>query len=76
MPTYRKQSDKTNQKSDRITDKHIDDKHKTYRMISFEDGINADRQAMDYRRKEREVSSSDKLDITLVRNGGWAAVLE
>lgn len=45
-------------------------------MISFEDGINADRQAMDYRRKEREVSSSDKLDITLVRNGGWAAVLE
>ena len=52
------------------------DKHKTYRMISFEDGINADRQAMDYRRKEREVSSSDKLDITLVRNGGWAAVLE
>lgn len=52
------------------------DKHKTYRMISFEDGINADRQAMDYRRKEREVGSSDKLDITLVRNGGWAAVLE
>lgn len=52
------------------------DKHKTYRMTSFEDGINADRQAMDYRRKEREVSSSDKLDITLVRNGGWAAVLE
>lgn len=49
---------------------------KTYRMVSFEDGINADRQAMDYRRKERTIGNTDKMDIKLVRNGGWAAVLE
>ena len=52
------------------------DKARTYRMTSFEDGINADRQAMDYRKKEHQVNSSDKLNIKLVRNGGWAAVVE
>ena len=45
------------------------DKARTYRMTSFEDGINADRQAMDYRKKEHQVNSSDKLNIKLVRNG-------
>jgi alpha-glucosidase len=45
-------------------------------MTSFEDGINADRQAMDYRKKEHQVNSSDKLNIKLVRNGGWVAVVE
>ena len=45
-------------------------------MTSFEDGINADRQAMDYRKKEHQVNSSDKLNIKLVRNGGWAAAVE
>jgi len=49
---------------------------KTYKMISFEDGINAGRQAMDYKRKELDVRKGDKLEIKMVRNGGWAAVLE
>lgn len=47
-----------------------------YRMISFEDGINAGNQAMDYRKKESTVKSGDKIKIELARNGGWAAVLE
>jgi len=51
------------------------DKGKIYRMTSFEDGVNAGRQAMDYRKKERQVKSDEKINIKLVRNGGWAAVL-
>ena len=46
--------------------------HLTY----FEDGINADRQAMDYKKKETEVTSSTKLTMKLVRNGGWTGVIE
>lgn len=49
---------------------------KEYRMTSFEDGINAGNQAMDYRKKESIVKSGDKIKIELARNGGWAAVLE
>ncbi|MDR2953658.1 MAG: glycoside hydrolase family 97 protein [Prevotella sp.] len=52
------------------------DAGKSYKMTSFEDGINAGRQAMDYRRKESQVKQSDKLQIKMVRNGGFAAVLE
>lgn len=48
----------------------------TYRMTSFEDGINANRQAMDYRKKERILRKGDKLTISLARNGGFAAVIE
>ncbi len=51
-------------------------KGKTYTMTYFEDGINAGRQAMDYRKKTREVKSGDKMTITMVRNGGWAASLQ
>lgn len=47
-----------------------------YKMTSFEDGINAGCQAMDYRRKESNVVSVDKITIKMVRNGGWAAVLK
>lgn len=48
----------------------------SYKMTSFEDGINAGRQAMDYRRKESHVKSGDKIQIKMVRNGGFAAVVE
>lgn len=48
---------------------------KTYRMISFEDGVNAGRQAMDYRKREAKVSASDRIPVQMVRNGGWAAVI-
>ena len=49
---------------------------KEYRMTYFEDGINAGRQAMDYRKKDCKVKSGDKFKIKMVRNGGWAAVIE
>ena len=51
-------------------------KGKTYTMTCFEDGINAGRQAMDYRKKTVPVRAGDKLTIKMVRNGGWAAVLD
>lgn len=50
-------------------------KGKTYTMTYFEDGINAGHQAMDYRRKTMQVKLGDKINIRMVRNGGWAAVI-
>lgn len=48
---------------------------KTYTMTYFEDGINAGRQAMDYRKKTIQVKAGDKFDIKMVRSGGFAAVI-
>ena len=45
-------------------------------MTSFEDGVNANRQAMDYRKKERDFKKGDKVTVRLARNGGFAAVIE
>ena len=47
-----------------------------FRMTSFEDGVNADLQAMDYRRRVRIVDASTRIPVKMVRNGGWAAVIE
>ena len=47
----------------------------TYEMTSFEDGVNAHRQAMDYRRKSATVNSASTLNVKLARNGGFAAIL-
>ncbi|WP_029905356.1 glycoside hydrolase family 97 protein [Prevotella sp. 10(H)] len=52
------------------------DAGKSYKMTYFEDGINAGRQAMDYRKKEISISKGDKLPVKMVRNGGFAAVIE
>lgn len=49
---------------------------KNYRMTSFVDGINADRQAMDYRKETADVKKGQKLAVKMVRNGGFAAVIE
>ena len=49
---------------------------KTYKMTSYEDGYNAHTVALDYRKKVSEVSSVTKLNIRMVRNGGFAAVIE
>jgi alpha-glucosidase len=51
-------------------------KGRTYTMTYFEDGINAGRQAMDYRKKTVQVKAGDKITVKMVRNGGWAAVLK
>ena len=49
-------------------------KGKSYEMTSFEDGVNAGSQAMDYKKNTANVTSVDELTIKMVRNGGWAAV--
>lgn len=49
---------------------------KTYKVTSFEDGINAGYQAMDYRKKSFNTTSNDLIEVKMVKNGGWAAVLE
>ena len=51
-------------------------KDRAYQMTSFEDGINAGRQAMDYRCKSSQVKNRDVLTVKMVRNGGFAAVIE
>lgn len=50
--------------------------NRSYQMTSFEDGINAGRQAMDYRCKSSQVKAGDSLTVKMVRNGGFAAVIE
>jgi alpha-glucosidase len=52
------------------------EKGKTYTMTYFEDGINAGKQAMDYRKKTMQVKAGDKLTIKMVRNGGWAGLIK
>jgi alpha-glucosidase len=47
-----------------------------YKATLFRDGINADRQASDYKKEVITVSSSDKVPIHLAPGGGWAARLE
>ena len=45
-------------------------------FTSFEDGINADRQAMDYKKRTSKVNKNTKLTIKMVRNGGFCGVIE
>ena len=42
-------------------------------MDSFSDGVNAHREATDYKRVSRKVSPSEKLRIHLAPGGGWTA---
>jgi alpha-glucosidase len=44
-----------------------------YRAEIFKDGINADRDATDYAKETKAVSSSDILTIHLAPGGGWTA---
>lgn len=47
----------------------------TFEAECFEDGINAPRQAMDYRHKKTTLTRKNILKLRLARNGGWAARL-
>jgi len=49
------------------------EKGKSYEMTAFSDGINAPRQAMDYRRTVKEVAHGETFPLRLARNGGWTA---
>ena len=48
----------------------------SFTLTSFEDGINADRQAMDYKQRESKVNNATQLTIKMVRNGGWAGAIK
>lgn len=45
----------------------------TYEAVIFQDGLNADRDATDYRREVRRLTAHDKLTLHLGSGGGWAA---
>ncbi|MDP4210561.1 MAG: glycoside hydrolase family 97 protein [Bacteroidota bacterium] len=47
-----------------------------YKAEIFNDGINADRDATDYKREEKILTNKDKLVIQLAPAGGWAARFE
>ncbi len=47
-----------------------------HRMTAFKDGLNAGYQAMHYNKIEKDVDRTQTIDIHMVRNGGWAAVIE
>jgi alpha-glucosidase len=44
-----------------------------YQALIFRDGINADRDATDYKKETIKVTSGDKLTVKLLNGGGWAA---
>lgn len=48
----------------------------TYQATVFKDGINADRDATDYKKEVIKISSGDKLKIQLAPGGGWAGRIE
>lgn len=46
-----------------------------YSMTSMKDGINADRNAMDYKIETQKVTQESKWKISLSSGGGWVAIL-
>ena len=42
-------------------------------MDAYQDGVNADRYASDYKRVKSQVTKSSKVKIKLAAGGGWAA---
>ena len=47
-----------------------------YHLTAFEDGINASRQAMHYKRRTLEVKQGQRLSISMAKCGGFAGILE
>jgi len=45
-------------------------------LTSFQDGRNAHRIAVDYKKTEQNVTPSTQIKLHLVRNGGWAGMIE
>ena len=45
----------------------------TYTADIFADGVNAEKEATDYKHSRQSVTRSTKLDIHLASGGGWAA---
>lgn len=51
-------------------------KQGTYDAVIFEDGVNAGRNATDYKKVTMKITAGQKLKIHLAPGGGWAARLE
>lgn len=49
---------------------------KKYKIVSYEDGPNASKQAMDYRRRVGSVTSDTEYQVSMAPNGGWTATIE
>jgi alpha-glucosidase len=47
-----------------------------YKAVIFKDGINANREANDYKKEVINVKAGNKLNIKLMNGGGWAARIE
>jgi len=47
-----------------------------YQIILIQDGINADFQAMDFKRIVKPIKAGDIIDIKMVKDGGYVAVIE
>lgn len=45
-------------------------------LTAFQDGVNAHRIAVDYKRVEQNVTPAGTLTLRLARNGGWCGVIE
>jgi len=48
----------------------------SYQAVIYKDGVNADREATDYKKEVIKISSSDKLNIKFAPGGGWVARIE
>ena len=46
---------------------------RNFQLDAYQDGVNADRYASDYKKTKTQVSNGQKLKITLAPGGGWAA---
>lgn len=49
---------------------------KNFQMTAFEDGCNANQQAMHYVKSSKTVKKGDVIQVKMARNGGFAAVIE
>ncbi|MGD0754790.1 MAG: glycoside hydrolase family 97 protein [Bacteroidales bacterium] len=47
-----------------------------YQAVIFQDGINADRDATDYKKEVIKISKGSKIEVHLAPGGGWAARIE
>lgn len=47
-----------------------------YNAEIFRDGINADRDATDYKKESMVIKKGDKIKVNMMNGGGWAAILE
>lgn len=67
-----------NDEKERVFDLSLDflPDGKTFQMTSFEDGVNANRQAMHYVKNVKNVKKGEIIKVKMARNGGFAAVLE